>query len=302
MFLIPSQLWKKLEGGRMKSLSLSKVNENFHDVDNWSTSAESFIYSFRQNNFYLFKFVMCEVINLLTVMIVAHLTNLFLDGGFYSLGPFTIVYFFSSPMERRDLVSPSCQIFPTVTSCQFPTGSLTGTVNVDHALCVLSLNIINDKIFLLQWFWFLLIFIIAILTLVIRMFTLLSSSVRILYLKSTDISFAKEDDKVIKRIVKKCKLGDWFLLSQVRRNLDDRKFTTWLREVEYLLAAKESGARAESRVIVGRGSVGRGRRRDMEKNGHTAVKKPDRNNGSMEKQVIIDQNIGWDIATENKSE
>ena len=38
--------------------------------------------------------------------------------------------------------------------CQFPSGALTGNLNVDHAMCVLSLNIINDKIFLLEWIWF----------------------------------------------------------------------------------------------------------------------------------------------------
>ena len=29
--------------------------------------------------------------------------------------------------------------------------STLGTVNIDHALCVLSLNIVNDKIFLIEW-------------------------------------------------------------------------------------------------------------------------------------------------------
>ena len=50
-------------------------------------------------------------------------------------------------------------------------------------------------------------------------------------LKSTDISFSLEDDKVIKRVVAKCKLGDWFLLTLVKKNLDDRQFTSWLKEV-----------------------------------------------------------------------
>ena len=74
------------------------------------------------------------------------------------------------------------------------------------------------------------------------------------------------------------------------------------------MSAKESEARAESRILVGRGSNGRGRRRDGEKNGHSGGRKVDRNNGmdrnngTLEKQIIIDQNIGWDIANENKSE
>ena len=42
----------------------------------------------------------------------------------------------------------------SICRCQFPSGALTGNLNVDHAMCVLSLNIINDKIFLLEWIWF----------------------------------------------------------------------------------------------------------------------------------------------------
>ena len=51
-------------------------------------------------------------------------------------------------------------------------------------------------------------------------------------LKSTDISYDLEDDRVIKRVVAKCKLGDWFLLTLIKKNLDDRQFTTWIKEVD----------------------------------------------------------------------
>ena len=101
MFLLPSKLWKSLEGKRLYNLNLEKIVENFHDVDKWTASSESFVYTFHQNNYYLFKFIFCEVSNLLIVMFVSHITNLFLDGRFYSLGPYTIYYFFSSPAERR---------------------------------------------------------------------------------------------------------------------------------------------------------------------------------------------------------
>ena len=76
---------------------------------------------------------------------------------FYELGLSTIDYLLTPPAIRANMMSPACQVaggqqahpsllhtppqvFPTVTSCQFPTGSLTGTVNIDHALCVLRFN------------------------------------------------------------------------------------------------------------------------------------------------------------------
>ena len=69
-----------------------------------------------------------------------------------------------------------------------------------------------------------------------RILSLLFPYLRIAMLKSTDISFSLEDDKVIKRVVAKCKLGDWFLLTLVKKNLDDRQFTSWLKEVGSLLS------------------------------------------------------------------
>lgn len=56
-------------------------------------------------------------------------------------------------MDLLLLVVDSTQCL-LVFRCQFPSGALTGNLNVDHAMCVLSLNIINDKIFLLEWMWF----------------------------------------------------------------------------------------------------------------------------------------------------
>ena len=37
---------------------------------------------------------------------------------------------------------------------------------------------------------------------------------------------------MIKRVVAKCKLGDWFLLTLIKKNLDDRQFTSWMKEVD----------------------------------------------------------------------
>ena len=154
--------------------------------------------------------------------------------------------------SRQNMVNPVCQVFPTVTSCQFPSGSLTGTVNIDHALCVLSLNIVNDKIFLVEWFWFFFLIIIAIISSFSRALSLIFPYLRIAMLKSTDISYDLEDDRVIKRIVAKCKLGDWFLLTLIKKNLDDRQFTVWMKEVDERI----------------NGTVKKERRRREERNGH----------------------------------
>lgn len=43
-------------------------------------------------------------------------------------------------------------------------------------------------------------------------------------------------------------MGDWFLLTMVRRNLDDRQFTSWIKEVEERVCEKESVKRERDRA------------------------------------------------------
>ena len=232
IFLVPTRLWANLEGGRISSLCLDEVRENYHEIDKWRISVEAFVCTLKQNNWYLIKFLFCEVVQLCILLGVIHLTDIFLSGMFYSLGVNTINYFLAPADIRQNMMNPVCQVFPTVTSCQFPTGSLTGTVNIDHALCVLSLNIVNDKIFLFEWGWFLFLLMVAAISSCSRVLTLALPSLRVAMLRSTDISFTMEDDKVIKRVVARCKLGDWFLLTLVKKNLDDRQFASWIKEVD----------------------------------------------------------------------
>ena len=42
-------------------------------------------------------------------------------------------------------------------------------------------------------------------------------------------------------------MGDWFLLTMVKRNLDDRQFTSWIKEVEESICEKESVRRERER-------------------------------------------------------
>jgi len=120
-------------------------------------------------------------------------------------------------------------------------------VNIDHALCVLSLNIVNDKIFLIEWCWFLFLTVVCFCSVLARLLCLLLPWLRVASLKSTDISYRMEDDKVLRRVVARCHLGDWFLLTLVKRNLDDRQFTSWIKEVEERICEKDTVRRERAK-------------------------------------------------------
>ena len=50
LLLLPSRLWASLEGGRVASLCLAEVRENYTNIEGWRVSVESFIYTLKQNN------------------------------------------------------------------------------------------------------------------------------------------------------------------------------------------------------------------------------------------------------------
>ncbi len=56
-------------------------------------------------------------------------------------------------MEPEDRLDPMHTVFPKVTKCTFHKYAATGSVEDHDGLCVLSLNVINEKIFIMLWFW-----------------------------------------------------------------------------------------------------------------------------------------------------
>ena len=77
------------------------------------------------------------------------------------------------PEERED---PMSRVFPKMTKCSFHKFGPSGTVEKFDGLCVLPLNIINEKIYLFLWFWFILVTVLSLL----QIGTYISSSFSIL--------------------------------------------------------------------------------------------------------------------------
>ena len=68
--------------------------------------------------------------------------------------------------EQRD--DPMNLVFPKVAKCTFTKSGPTGTIQNFDGLCVLPINIINEKIYLFMWFWFIILAIISAIYLVYR--------------------------------------------------------------------------------------------------------------------------------------
>ena len=70
------------------------------------------------------------------------------------------------------------EVFPKVTKCTFHKYGPSGSITTHDGLCILALNIINEKIYVFLWFWFVAVALFSALAILYRMFMLLVPSFR----------------------------------------------------------------------------------------------------------------------------
>ena len=131
-------------------------------MDERKDSCESLVKYIREtfhlHNFYAFKYFVCDILNFVNVIGQMYLLNTFLGGVFLTYGTDVLYWSEANPEDRND---PMIEVFPRITKCTFYKYGASGTIESHDAMCVLALNIINEKIFVALWFWFI---ILAILT------------------------------------------------------------------------------------------------------------------------------------------
>ena len=123
------------------------------------------------------------------------------------------------------------------TSCTQAEGGSGGDPSTDNARCLLNQNIVNQYIFLILWFWFAALSVIGFLQLVFETLTVIPQF-RVLLIKWKLAPLADENTKkgkdmldLIKGYLKDLKIGDWFLLYQISKNMDKRFFCEFIKTV-----------------------------------------------------------------------
>lgn len=104
----------------------------------------------------------------------------FLGGAFLSYGTDVIRF---SNMNQEQRSDPMVEVFPRVTKCTFHKFGASGTIQKLDALCVLALNILNEKIYIFLWFWFILLAVLTGVALLYSMAVVLLPSTRETILK-----------------------------------------------------------------------------------------------------------------------
>lgn len=261
LFMLPSKIWKSMEGGLIKSFNTLSARSAIilkdedklegDDMEGAVTSAivEKYVKYFKavlhHNNGYFFRFVICEILNYILLVTNLILTDKFLQGRFLSYGWDVIQYYQKTPKERRISINPFCATFPTEVSCTVPTVGAAGGAQEHNGLCVLSQNVINEKIYLFIWFWMAFLTIISFIFFFYRCAIIFFPSIRTAIMLSVcSHKHDKEVNKSVRYIMSICYVGDWFLLYQLRRNTNLYFFREFMKEMRNELREKPKRSRS----------------------------------------------------------
>lgn len=229
LFYIPHYLWKSWEGNRLKML-VQNLNEpvlpNDHKIEQKNIVINYLKDNRRRHNFYAFRFFICEALNFVNLTTQIFFVNFFLDGEFTTYG-IEVLKFTELDTEQRE--DSMARIFPKVTKCSFNTYGPSGSVQKHDAVCILPLNNVNEKIYIFLWFWFLILTILSVSGLIYRLFILLSPKFRYFMLcYQTKLSPRNK----IKKILNLCRIGDWFILYQLSKNINSLIFNEIILELD----------------------------------------------------------------------
>ena len=100
-------------------------------------------------------------------------------GVFSSLGWSWMSEMWESLRNHEDMtVTVLNNIFPLMNSCKWRQFGSGGDIKTTHYLCILSVNRMSEKIFLLFWFWFMVLMIISICNIVYYAIMFFSKNVK----------------------------------------------------------------------------------------------------------------------------
>ncbi|KAL1131837.1 hypothetical protein AAG570_011448 [Ranatra chinensis] len=185
---------------------------------------------------YAIRYWVCECLCLVNIIGQLYLMNRFFDGEFMSYG-LRVMTFSEEPQEER--VDPMVYVFPRVTKCTFHKYGPSGTIQKHDSLCILPLNIVNEKTYILIWFWFIILATLLSMLVVYRAVILTMPAVRPRLLRARN---RMVPSVVWEALARKTDVGDWWILYMLGRNMNPLVY----RELVTELAKKIETAASNS--------------------------------------------------------
>ena len=216
LFYFPRFLWQTCEANKMEMLTLDLNNPVIKEESKNECKkllVDYFTSNMHTHTKYAITFFLCEILNFVNIMGQIFFMNFFLGGQFTTYGLDVIGMTVIEPQFRSD---PMSKVFPKMAKCSFPKFGPSGTPEYIDGLCLLPLNILNEKIYVFLWFWFLSLAAVTGFAIIYRL-AVIFPQFR-LYLLRSQAPLAQHQD--LKYVVRKCRIGDWFVLVQLSKNIN----------------------------------------------------------------------------------
>ncbi|MCL4123136.1 UNVERIFIED_CONTAM: hypothetical protein GTU68_002770 [Idotea baltica] len=166
------------------------------------------------NKKYCFGYFFCEILNFINVVGQMFLLDLFFGGMFMHYGTKILLLPTEDDAGRFD---PMIETFPRVTKCEFYKFGPSGTKQILDYLCILPQNLLNEKIFLIMWIWFVILMCATSFQLVLRLLIFQFPILRVKLLEQRG-KLGKSYD--VETLVRYMHLGDFCLLYNIGKNVD----------------------------------------------------------------------------------
>ncbi|XP_055908714.1 innexin inx3 [Eupeodes corollae] len=229
MFYVPHWIWKNLEDGKMRMITeglrgMITIPEDYRK-ERQNRIVQYFIDSLNSHNGYSFGYFFCECLNFVNVILNIFMVDKFLGGAFMTYGTEVIKF---SNMNQENRYDPMIEIFPRLTKCTFHKYGPGGSPQKHDTLCVLALNILNEKIYIFLWFWFIILSVISAAALLYSFVLISMPTTRETVLKRR---YRDGTGKEIEGLVRSIDIGDFLILHFLGQNLNTKSYTDMLQDL-----------------------------------------------------------------------
>ncbi|KAB7502253.1 Innexin inx1 [Armadillidium nasatum] len=179
---------------------------------------------------YVFKYWFCELLSLVNIIGQLFLVDRFLGGEFMKYGIKVLEF---SDRDQEERVDPMIFVFPRMTKCHFHIFGPSGTIERRDSLCLLPLNMLNEKTFIFIWFWYVILATLLSFLVLYRLILLAMPGLRprIMYQHNRAVPI-----EVFQAFTNKTSIGDWWILYILSKNIDPMVYrdimTRLAKEVE----------------------------------------------------------------------
>lgn len=244
IFALPNAIWKIMERGLMKEFGTSAKSPTIMaDKNKLNTTLTTYVDYFLslkgETTAYTLMFFFCELLNIGATVSNFYIANAFLNKKFKSYGHNVVQYLMTSEIHKPAITNPMCDAFPTVVSCNFASVTIGGTTaNTNDALCILSQNIINEKIYLVLWFLIQILFVLSAFHCLYRLVLITVPASREFILRARckqrgSHRYTKMHGNIMGDYICRLCLGDWFFLNQLSSNCHPLFFVKFMSKLAH---------------------------------------------------------------------